>query len=815
MNSGLKKRFYTLTLATILSFSTAFATSFDNNIVDIQFSETDDEITATIITEKNYQGQIKATKAGGYYNIILPNIGKGSKKIFTPNSKKIDFVKVVTLTSSTGGESYTKISIKLKSNAVVKAESKVYEETNEMASDTVIPQRPIVEQEQYEQPKKAEENGEITDIYENDANADSDDEAINTPQQQEPISNIEVNEPLSSQTTQTQQTIPQQKRRDHSSEILSLLIGTFAVILVVVLLYIKGKDKIQELCGDMGITIDGDNNKKEKNKTKQSNKKNQTKSSTKPSKNSKNSENYGINYDYQTGNLTKENKELTDSPSNEQENAVIDLDEIYSGPIKSTSDDSNLANDTQEAINSEDDDIDNFLESFVDQDNNETSEKDDDDENIQNNETTEETDKISNEATPINNNELTTDTPEALNDSPIDELIDDVIATQNMEFSDEDVAALQARLQTDFTPEIMEQTKQKQIDTKHSTKKLTVEEFDKKYPLLSDEAINAIIERRDIKFNDIDINVLFSATTAYEISEDAILEAQMRKEKEDEENIQYYENEKDFAFTLIKPQDVANPDELVVLDNNVYPDLANVDFSNDEIFKEFSFAKDNNESDKAPSTEDIDRAIAKEMEIINNEKQNKEQEDNILSEFKLIQPESTSKRGDDQFSTTVFTSMNDIEAQFKALGVDFESDNKEQTSESSDSTELNLDNHQPIVIDNTEEEAETKEFNSSSDIKKDSNDLNTEDAEILASCNIDFSTDLHITKYDNQVKLIGIKNGEIKKLYTFESGIEPQSITARKAEETETGETRYIVRADKEKFVIDVSDKDIKMVLAL
>ena len=468
--------------------------------------------------------------------------------------------------------------------------------------------------------------------------------------------------------------------------------------------------------------------------------------------------------DYDKNKTNIETKEI----EKEEEKAVIDLDEIYTGPMSSIQSDyqSNQSQETDE------DDIDDFLASFVDKDEEQDS-----------NEEQEYIGDITKEA----ENESTEDSEpieKAEENNPIDNLIDDVIATQNMEFSDADLALLQEQLQTDLSPEIIEQTNQ---NKQPKERLLTLEDFDKKYPLLSDEVIDSIIKRNDIKFNDIDINVIFSPITSYEMSEDAIIEAQMRKEKEDEENIQYYENEKDFAFTLIKTQDVENPNELVVLDDNLYPDLANVDFSNDAIFKEFSFVKDET-SEEAPSNEDIEKAIAKEMELINNEQTDKETDNSILSEYKLIKPEDTNKLENDQFTTTVFTSMDDIENQFKALGLDF---NKKEP--------------QP---DETEVE-------NSSTIESESKEIIDTNAEIIASCNIDFATELYLTRYEDKVQLVGIKKGETKILHTFDSTTEPKSLTARKAEETETGEARYIIRADKEKFVVDITENDIKMVLAL
>ena len=268
MNSVIKKRLYSLTIATVLSITTTFATTFDNNIVDIQFTESDGEITATIITEKGYEGQVKATKSGGYYNIILPNVGKGSKSLYHPSNKNIDFVKVVTLTSSTGGDAYTKISIKMNSNSILKAINKIKEDLpQEEQNQTNTKQRPIVEQELYN-PTKEEPEPESTEEEFVEEEIESENPPTPDELMTKNISEKQIDTTSSNANTPKTNTY----KRDHSSEILSLLIGSVAVLLIVVLLYIKGKDKIRELCGDMDISIDdtksANNKKKQKKKQK-------------------------------------------------------------------------------------------------------------------------------------------------------------------------------------------------------------------------------------------------------------------------------------------------------------------------------------------------------------------------------------------------------------------------------------------------------------------------------------------------------------------------------------------------------------------
>ncbi len=803
MNSGIKKRVCILSVAAILSISTVRAAAFDNNIVDIQFTESGNQVTAVVLTEKGYSEPLKAVKAGGYYNIIMPNIGKGKKSSYTPNVSNVDLVRVTTLSSSTGGGSYTKIAIKAKPGVSVNASSKVYEDTGFQDADEERNVRPRVEQPIYEEPvhetNVSEEEEYIEEEYSEESEGDIEEPVVEPQPEQLPQAT-----PAPEPESVSSKPLPVTPQH-HTSEILYILIGSAAVLLVVVLLYINGKDRMNALCGDMNITLD---DKKEKKQDKNKKDKPEKTEKKKPKQQTPQGL-IDLDYSYNTAKV-QEAAPATTPPGNDEpdepEKTVIDLDEIYSGPIAAPPETPQAPAPVQdapqaveEAPQEEDEDIDDFLASFVDED--------DEDENsaasAQEEESNEQEEPEVPSETVSGDGEKNEEEPVA---NPVDNLIDDVITTQNMSFTDSDIDAIRAKLQVDFTPEILEQTKDKS-DVTVPISHLTVEEFDKKYPMLSEDVINSIVNNPNIQFNDIDLNVIFSPITSYEMSEDAILEAQLRKEKEDEANIQYYENEQDFAFTLIKTQDVQNPDELVVLDNNVYPDLANVDFSNDEIFKEFSFAKPDYpevHEEEAPSDEDIDNAIAREMEIINQQKAAEAQQNSdegVLSEFKLIKPEIKAEKSDEHFSTTIFTSMDDIESQFKALGLEFKSEAKDAANSENESSE------QPETKD---EESD----NIKDDVSADNMNI-PNDAKIYASCQIDFSTELYITTYNDKISLVGMKNGVIKHLHDFEDDKIPSKLSARKAEETESGDTRYIVRADKEKFVVDVSDNDIKLVLIL
>lgn len=832
MSSGTKmKKKVSVLLTAIMMGLSSLAAGSGNKIIGLRFFEANNQVKVVVITEQTYSAPLKAVKSGNYYNIVLNNIVNGTNKEFTPGGRYIKFAKATTLSSSTDGSNYTRISLKVTPGTAISVESRTANTSDIAFLEEQSMQRQAEQERLKEEARLAAEQQRLQE--EEQQRLEEEQQRIEEEQrmleeqrreeEQEYASNMEdtkVSPPERNQepapvpeTTMPAQPSSQPISTRHTSEILYLLIGTAAVLLVIILLYIKGKDKMQELCGDMNINLDNNKNEKKNNKDKKA--QNKSKAQNKP---------VGLidldsSYDYhpqpEIEIPTQQKIQPKSSVTEEPEETVIDLDEIYAGPktvnIPASVQNSQTENiqpvstpDINNTVEDEDDDIDDFLSSFAD---------DDEEENAVEN-TTEEASQTVHEDTkqePADIQENESQQPETGksapkneqdDNNPIDNLIDDVITTQGLTFTESDIEAITAKLQADLTPELAETAAPEAEPAQSPITKLTVEEFDKKYPQLSDAEINAIINNKNIKFNDIDTNVIFSPITSFEMSEDAILEAQLRKEKVDEENIQYYESEQDFAFTLIKTQDVKNPDELVVLDNNIYPDLDNVDFSNDDIFKEFSFAKPDyaeiNTSDEAPSVEDIDNAIAREMEVINRQKE-AESNDNdnnneILSEFKLIKPEIEVPRADENFSTTIFTSMDDIEAQFKALGVEFDSD-KQQPAENA-------------------AEEETPESNIALKSETHTPIQPVLEEKIYASCNIDFSTELYITSYNDNISLIGMKNGTITHLYDFLSEDIPSKLTVRKTEELENG-TRYLVRADKEKFIIDVSDSDITLVMTL
>lgn len=790
MNSGIKKRLLLWAVGAVATTNNCLAAPIPNEIMDIRFTETSEGVIADIITEKATTTPVRAVQSGEYYNIILPNFEKGTQTTFDTGSI-VESVRLSTIPSSTNGDGYTKIQIKVPKGVVVKAKTTLINERlkAEINAKNNNSNQNFNNDSYYEEDFEDDYTTEEYSEYEYEPQSSTNKQ--NVTQNASPTSQIQTN------------SLPPQPPKDNSHEILLLLIGCVSVILLVVLLYIKGRNDMSMLCGDMDVDFTDDKakeTKKKEVKKKEKKEKNNKKINKKTIVGSSIQATSSDSNPLPPGVYEENNEDYKDSRT------IVDIDSIYSNQNTTT------AESTQTTIaeqQQEDYDVDEFLTSLVDNEDEETTST----ENIIGAQRFEEVENVS---------ETTSE-----QENPIDSLVDEVLSTQEMSFSLEDVEAIQKKLQADLSDDILNEVaknlstdKTPQIEKKLTQEPITLESFDKKYPDFSDARINELLKNKP-KFNDIDKKVISDLMLAFEMSEDAIIEAKLRREKQEEENINYYESEQDFAFTLIKTEDVENLDDLVVLNENSYPDLDNADFTGDAILEEFTLIKPEEPSDSAPSLDDIENAMHN-IQLTNMTEEEAAQypqkpepqikdysNDPILSEFHLIQPEVKNTEVDEHFTKTVFTSMEDIGAQFRALGIDFEEPAKETSAvtnpiESTSSTkedtkvpEQSLEDEQPSL---TSEDTIISE--------------EAEENNIYAKYQIDDSTSLFISYYQGQTSLLGMKNDTICKLYDFEDGEIPSSLSAREAETTENG-TRYIVRANKYKFVVENDPNSIKLVMAL
>jgi len=800
MSRSIKKRAVVLSVAAIISVSSCFAAT--NKLVDVRFEESNGKVLVTVYSQKGFANTIKAVKAGQYYNIILPNVDKGSFKKLTPGGQ-IEFVRFSSVESADG--SYTKLQIKPVGNVVISAKG-------EMASSDVISQvgGQSADNQNLDVHNPDEEHvhgghGDLSGHSEPEISSQEEYLGEEPSVEEEPVENVsqKPNVPAESITLPVSQSpvLDEKPRRSHTSEIFNILIGSMAVLLVVILLYLNGKTRMKQLCGDMGVSFDDDDEEKTKKEEAKRLKKEEQerkriekeirrrteqerKSAQKALKAQKAAE-------AATAKMLKKVKLVDMEATSVSENTddVVGsrgFEQQENPSIVVSTQQPKLEAQSQSVEDDEDDyDLDEFLEAFADQDEDETE--------------TQSAEEQKNSPDDVDN-----DAADAVvGESPLDGLIDDVIATQGITFSEADLEALQKGLQSEVSAEVVEQVLASKQTEEEKPKKqytpLTLEEFDEKNPTLSENAINEVIGKTGVKFDKADRKAVYEVMSADDMPASAIQEARIRKEKLDRENLSHYEKEQGFAFTLIKTDDEVTAQENVVVEDE-YPDIRNTDFSGDAILQEFSLVStDTPMKNEAPSLDDIEAAMANvklsEMTEEEAKQYEKPEKDSILSEFTLIKPDvEPKKKDDDGFSSTVFTSMEDIENQFKALGIDFDSN---KTSEAED-VALNVMNE----VSDTAAEEQRLESESLTE------------TEIYSKCAIDDSSELCIAYYEGKTQLIAVRDNAITPLYEFEQGKIPSKLSARAAEETENGK-RYIVRAEKYKFVVEVNESKIEMVLVL
>lgn len=822
MNSGIKKRLLIWAAAAVVTAGSCCAQVFSNKILDIQFEESSDGIVANIITDKQSKVPVRATKSGDYYNIILPDFDKGANANYSPGGA-VESVRLMTVPSS-GGGSYTKIQIKAAPGFIVKAKSTVVTDSKRMELDLKKRyEKDVFEPTSQEELSNSKSDKDEEEIYEEDFSYEE--EIVDDKKSYATSKNVPEPSSVVSETSEDKELVNKPVSKGIKTaktplyEKLLWAIGVFSILSVVAVLYLKGRQEMDTICGDMSVDISDETKIAEKKKAKQKaleekERKIQEKKEALEKK----------QLEKELERLRKEAARKEKKSSAVAKTVVVEATPSDENPVTTVVQKVEALNnsvviepkvETVEQIippASEDNDYDvhDFLSSFVDTD-----------DEVENEEVSSVQVKKTDDN--VENNASESDSESVESNNLIDDLIDEVISTQEMVFNDADMAIIQERLKADLSQEMLEDLTQalsanilhEEVEQEPELPPMTLEEFDALYPEWSEEVIEQLLSS-GIKFNDVDLDVIKNALSSFEIPEAAILDARLQRDLQEKENIDYYESEHDFAFTLIKPQEVQDLDELIVVKNDEYPDLDKADFSNDSILQEFSFVKPEAPeteafSDEAPSVEDIERAMQglnSALDSENNQEQGNEDKyanDPILSEFHLVQTEEDAPKADEHFTTTVFTSMEDISAQFKALGIDFDSD--------SEGGQLEAGGAQNVVVES--EVANVAEGSVNPQVvENDERSINLGELEIYTKYSINDSIELFIAYYNGKTSLLGRKNSSISELYEFEDGKIPDSLSAREAEVTENA-IRYIVRADRLKFVIEVTEDAVYPVMAL
>lgn len=825
MGSSKRKSAFILGCALLLSTDSSYAAN--NTVTGVSLSNSEDGITANVSTQNEYSTPIKATKSGQYYNIILPNTVKNPGA----SCQSGDLAESCRITTVNGADgSYTKIQIKVPESVKVTAMSSVGMGGHGQAFNEETEQELLNELED-QQNFEEDNTGHSEESFDGHGHSeDSDFEEPNfedSEETAEPVVDM-LPEPAPEPQPSTYKPIDEPSlTANHLQEILYGFSWIFGIILVCLIIYYLGRDKIKQQMGDMDIDI-SDNKKKVKKEETTENKAKEKEA--KPKKQKPRTETIdlsGYSNSYVPPEMDHSAFAIEDEP-------VIDIDSLYVQPTPPRTP-------VQETVVNrvEEEDLDDFLNSFVDDEedssepesqsvsytepsseqpivteeeeenlthteldyteddsNSENNSKDiDDNEEILSVEDLLEGEDLGPQVTLESNEDIIDEDDDISFENPIENLIDDVLATEGMSFSEADVDFIQKQLQVDVTPELLDEFRLATQANESTAPLMTLEMFDEQYPSLSDKTISELL-KDGIKFNAVDTQVIHDLMTNLEISDDSIVEARIRKEQEEQANIDYYQNEADFAFTLVKPQDMDKQDEIIVLDENYYPDLDEVDFSGDSILNEFTLIQ----PEKPNYTEELDLGTTT-LEDLGITELPKPLISRELEE-ELEQASTVHTELLDDTSIEVSSEISDsIDEQFKALGVDFSDETSQEQEEFEHSpTEDTVEN---FSIEPTIEQKTTI-----------GEDFNSTKAEIYAKCSIDESTKLYITQYEGKNILVGMKNDTIKPLYEFTDAKIPSSISTRIAE-TVDEKTRYIVRADKFKSVIEVSEDDIELVLVL
>ena len=467
MREDLKKRALLLSLAMVVSSSMAEAAK--NKLVDIQFTQAGNEVVANVLLEKAYSDSIKATKSGSYYNIILPDVDKGSISKLSPGGD-VESVRVTTLSSSTGSGSYTKIAIKVAPGAVVNAKSSVFSSSSSLNSrrrhdregrgegnsaysedDYRNLERELNERHpeegSYSEPEERVSEA-VPDFESENFEASVDDSVAVSSSAQE------------SSLNKTPQVLPKDSLpEDHRTEFLYLIISILGVGALVYLLYLNGRDKINTLCGDMDVDFSDDAKEADKKKKQQEKEQEKERKRTEAilaremsAKKKAPKKRFVVakNQDKISDETVQEVESSEVDNLEEEPKKVIDLDATIQDEVSSE------VLPSQETTNVvEEDDIDDFLASFVD------------DEDDEENTSTSEDEEASNDSKTVESStheEFESENEEATN--PIDSLVDDVIATQDLTLTESDFEELQKRLQVDISQDSINSAKSQSSESK-------------------------------------------------------------------------------------------------------------------------------------------------------------------------------------------------------------------------------------------------------------------------------------------------------------------------------------------------------------
>ena len=464
-----KKKTIALILASVVTVVGAFgAEHFSNSLMSLKFnSSAGGTVTMTVATKTQYDRPINLVKKDATtYVIMLPDTNSPNNEVQI-DSGNIENVDVRTMPYTTNSNGYTKITVKTLPNTLLNTQKTIYVPESKPAEALPPPpahtEQPIV-QEIENPPVTNYQNEDTTPVQTKNKYKYHEETATKT---DESTSHPQYNDNRTIEKVQ-----PTQNNDDVStsgSEKLLVILGILLVIISVVYLYIRGKNKMVEILGeqpDIDISEEKEAKKKEKErKQKVRNTINHIdRMYQKPIRMPV------VGYNSNSEIITKTTEETI--PQEEPQN-IVDLDELFQE--KNNNVENNISQETDE----QNDELAAFLEEFNFEDDSEKAEAEVQEQELYNNELYEKyihdgTLKFSqDDVEKINkllNMEISDDTMKNLSDfvvtNPIEnkkpsrtEILENFITSytidQNISFSKDDVDALYKLINVELDPDFI------------------------------------------------------------------------------------------------------------------------------------------------------------------------------------------------------------------------------------------------------------------------------------------------------------------------------------------------------------------------
>ena len=234
-----KRKTATLVLASVISVVGAFgAEDFKNSLMSLVFErDQSGAVNVTLQTKKSYASTVIPKKQNSTTYIIMLPETEGRKASYSGDVPDIEDVNIRTVPYTSNGKGYTKITIKTSENTVLNAKKELY-----------VPPKPAENVELKTVPQKTQYNENVQKAYENKQ------KTIVQPQKAQSDNNVYVDntEKQVSKTKEPEVTTnnAQPTSDDNGLERLILILGFLVVIISVVYLYIRGRNKMAEILGE-------------------------------------------------------------------------------------------------------------------------------------------------------------------------------------------------------------------------------------------------------------------------------------------------------------------------------------------------------------------------------------------------------------------------------------------------------------------------------------------------------------------------------------------------------------------------------------